>query len=492
LYALTAFQVDNNQVKGTMPTEIGKLTRLYSLLIDFGSNSMGRILPTEIGKLTALNDVLIEKVQSPGTSIPTEIGKCTDLEYFGLWDVELGGTLPSELGGALTTFELYGLGGVRGTIPTEVGNMGNLKEAYFSVSVAQPDLSLSGTLPTEIGRMRQELESFYVYGAPSIGGSLPTEIGMMASLTDLYLRVTDVGGYIPTELARIMSNDAIYRKLNGELIPGSGGNLTSLDVANNRLSGTLPTEFARVTDGSKSCTFSDPTSPGIWSLVGIDKYDNFLLPSDTARYNGPVCQVGGYASPPSPPPAGDDEPSEGKNIEGEIGLGAEAGACKLNSFLDGVKVGLARALGVSRKRVLITGCRSGSVIVSFTVQQVTGEYTDSIEVEGKLADPEIQALVANYVAANTGATVLAGSIKFTGVSNFGFDPPPPPSPPPASPPPALPPVGAQSSLTDGQIAGITIGTILGCCCLVGAAYAAFYFGIKNKQADDQTAAIARA
>ena len=144
-------------------------TRLVS-----GATIPSTIATTE-ASATALN---IESSDYTGT-IPTEIGELTNLKELRVGDNTLTGSLPSELG-RLTglTKELAfhnqldsaNNGGLSGTIPTEVGRLTILAEKFKVYQNA-----LTGDLPTEIGlltNMKNEL-NFY----DNAFASLPSQLG---------------------------------------------------------------------------------------------------------------------------------------------------------------------------------------------------------------------------------------------------------------------------------------------------------------------------
>ena len=61
-------------------------------------------------------------------TIPSELGKLTNLKVLNLSDNELSGTIPPELGKLTNLEELYLWdNGLSGTIPSELGKLTNLK-----------------------------------------------------------------------------------------------------------------------------------------------------------------------------------------------------------------------------------------------------------------------------------------------------------------------------------------------------------------------------
>ena len=85
----------SNQVKGSIPPEIGNLTKLIKL--NLGTNQLTGSLPPEIGNLANLTHLMLNVNQLSG-EIPSEIGKLTNLEGLGLAYNQFAGEIPPEVG----------------------------------------------------------------------------------------------------------------------------------------------------------------------------------------------------------------------------------------------------------------------------------------------------------------------------------------------------------------------------------------------------------
>ena len=83
-----------NQLSGTIPGEIGNLTRLTEL--GLSGNQLSGIIPGEIGNLTRLTILALGDNQLSGT-IPGEIGNLTRLTELYLTSNQLSGTIPVEI-----------------------------------------------------------------------------------------------------------------------------------------------------------------------------------------------------------------------------------------------------------------------------------------------------------------------------------------------------------------------------------------------------------
>lgn len=181
---------------GTLPTEVGSLSQLQVLELDYNTDLTGTI-PTEIGQLISMTSFEMDETTLRG-SIPSEFGLLTSLTFLDMEGVPtLTGTIPSEFGlmEALEYLYLYNTG-IRGTIPTEVGLLVNLQKLYLYGT------SLTGTIPTEIGQLTS-LTSLQI-DQTQLRGSIPSEFGLLTDLTNLDLRtMPNLTGTIPTELGQL-------------------------------------------------------------------------------------------------------------------------------------------------------------------------------------------------------------------------------------------------------------------------------------------------
>ena len=156
----------------------------------------------------------------------------------------LSGSIPTEIGNLSNLKELYLIrNSLSGSIPTEIGNLSNLKVLNLYVN------SLSGSIPTEIGNL-SNLEELGLSNN-SLSGSIPTEIGNLSNLEDLWLRGNSLSGAIPTEIGNLSNLEELF--LNGNSLSGSIpteiGNLSNLEILylhGNSLSGAIPLSFANL------------------------------------------------------------------------------------------------------------------------------------------------------------------------------------------------------------------------------------------------------
>jgi hypothetical protein len=131
-----------NNVKGTIPADLGLLTALT--YFNVGGNELTGTLPVSIGQWTALYYFSVSGNALTGT-LPASIGQWTALTDFSVGVNALTGTLPASIGQwtALKSFNVV-VNALTGTIPASIGNWSQIMYAYFYVN------EFTGTMPNGI------------------------------------------------------------------------------------------------------------------------------------------------------------------------------------------------------------------------------------------------------------------------------------------------------------------------------------------------------
>ena len=251
---VVALQLVSSNLSGTVPTSIGLLTGLTSLLLNI--NHLVGSIPSELGNLSGLQILDLYSNCLTG-KIPTQLGSLTGLQKLELNINSLSGPLPSELG------KLLGLqcldvdnNILTGRLPSELGLMSALSILDLSTN------RIIGSMPSELSKLTG-LQFLSLYNN-NIVGSLTSELGLMTGLSFLFLYMNHITGFLPSDLGKLTGLK--YLLLQDNRITGSLPtqlarlkNLQRLKVFSNSLSGTLPTEFGRMS-----------------ALQILDLYGNFL------------------------------------------------------------------------------------------------------------------------------------------------------------------------------------------------------------------------
>jgi hypothetical protein len=158
--------LSSNQLSGSIPAEIGSLTKLEWL--DLSLNQLSGPIQATIGRLTSLIDLELSSNQLSGP-IPAEIGDLASLEWLSLSSNQLSGSIPIEIGSLTSLQNLYlSSNRLSGTIPVEIGSLGSLRWLYLDAN------RLGGSIPTEIGSLPNllgiDLRWNALYSDEQIGG----------------------------------------------------------------------------------------------------------------------------------------------------------------------------------------------------------------------------------------------------------------------------------------------------------------------------------
>ncbi|KAI5016040.1 hypothetical protein ZWY2020_005772 [Hordeum vulgare] len=131
-------------------------------------------------------------------SIPTQIEKLSNLEYLYISGNILSGSIPKELGACMKLQSLkINNNNFSGSLPGAIGNLEGLQ-----ITLDVSNNSLSGVLPQQIGKL-QMLE-FLNLSHNQFSGSIPSSFASMVSLSTLDVSYNELEGPVPT--ARLLQN----------------------------------------------------------------------------------------------------------------------------------------------------------------------------------------------------------------------------------------------------------------------------------------------
>ncbi|XP_059430427.1 probable leucine-rich repeat receptor-like protein kinase At1g35710 [Corylus avellana] len=241
LSKLTYLDLSYNSLTGAMPLSLTNLTQL--VVFNVSSNQITGPIPASLSLLIHLTHVVLYENQINGF-IPSEIGKLRNLVILYLHSNMLTGPIPSTLGN-LTNLEnlILSSNQINGSIPPEIGNIRNL------IFLSLWNNSLNGQIPSTIGHLTNL--TFFDLGSNQIDGQIPSTIGHLTNLTILYLDSNQINGSIPLEIRNLKNLSTLYLAYNNLTghIPveiGTLNSLLTLNLSHNNLIGHIPTQIGNL------------------------------------------------------------------------------------------------------------------------------------------------------------------------------------------------------------------------------------------------------
>ncbi|GAB4852458.1 Receptor-like protein kinase 7 [Ancistrocladus abbreviatus] len=278
--------LSNCSISGTIPPEIGNLTRLIRL--ELAENYLTGRIPPEISQLKNLWMLELHHNSLTGT-LPAGLGNLTSLQCFDASNNSLEGDL-SELRSLtkLVSLQLF-FNGFSGEVPAEFGEFKNL------VNLSLYSNNLKGQLPQKLGSWAQfnfiDVSTNNLSGPippdmckqgtmkkllilqNSFSGEIPAKYANCSTLTRFRVSQNSLSGVVPGEIWGLPNVDIIdiaYNEFEGSITSdiANAGQLSQLWASNNKLSGHLPVEISNASSlvsvdlSSNQLTGQIPTNIG--------------------------------------------------------------------------------------------------------------------------------------------------------------------------------------------------------------------------------------
>ncbi|MCE0481616.1 hypothetical protein HAX54_039491 [Datura stramonium] len=233
LQSLTYLELDNNQLTGPIPSELGKCQNLA--LLNLAQNKLNGAIPVELGDISNLQVLSLQFNNLVG-EIPSNISQLNRLQRLNISWNSLNGSIPSSLSSlkSLTNLNLQG-NKLSGRIPSDIINLNLLLELQLGGN------QLGGPIPD----MPLSLQIALNLSHNLFQGPIPISLSRLTSLEVLDLSYNRFSGQIPGFLTRM-------------------GGLTRLVLSNNQLSGVVPEfgDFVIVeTGGNSNLIYPSPAPP---------------------------------------------------------------------------------------------------------------------------------------------------------------------------------------------------------------------------------------
>ncbi|XP_027927403.1 probable leucine-rich repeat receptor-like serine/threonine-protein kinase At3g14840 isoform X1 [Vigna unguiculata] len=234
---LVNISILGNRVTGPIPKELGNITTLKSLVLEF--NQLSGELPPELGNLPQLERLLLTSNYFTG-NLPATFARLTTLKQIRLGDNQFSGTLPDFIQRWRSLERLY-----------ELILLCNLnifvdwfiRSIVFNFNRVMQGSGFSGPIPSGISFLNN-LTDLRISDLKGPDSTFP-QLKNLTNLQTLILRSCNLIGMVPEYLGDftgLRSLDLSFNKLTGP-IPRTLGGLNDINIlylTGNRFTGPLP------------------------------------------------------------------------------------------------------------------------------------------------------------------------------------------------------------------------------------------------------------
>ncbi len=230
--------------------------------INLGENQLNGTMPTQIGNFANLTKLNLYK-NVLRSSVPAELSSLRKLQTLNLSNNQFSGALPDFSSISTLTNVYFNNNRLSGNIPSSLGTLSNLSELYLN------DNQFNGSIPPELANLQKE--TVLDLSRNSLTGAIPSQFGTLTSIKYLGLGSNQLSGAMPSELGNLTNLIGLYlqdNQLSGNVPAALGNlaNLTDLWLDTNALSGALPQELTKLTklttfyfDNTSLCEPSEAT-----------------------------------------------------------------------------------------------------------------------------------------------------------------------------------------------------------------------------------------
>ncbi|KAM1010688.1 hypothetical protein ACFX2C_046139 [Malus domestica] len=229
--SLQSLRLSNNIISGRIPRLEGSV---QLNVLDLSSNNLTGTIPKELGKLTSLFDLNLGDNKLSG-SVPSEIGMLTNLQHLNLAANDFSGLIPEKLGGCTELLNLnLSKNRFSESIPLQMRSINTLQVLDLSQN------SLMSDIPPQLGNL-MKLEVLNL-SHNELSGSIPSTFDNMLSLTVVDISYNHLEGPLPNNKAFHEASFLAFANNTGLC-----GNATGLNVC--------PSETKGEKKSSKSVIF---------------------------------------------------------------------------------------------------------------------------------------------------------------------------------------------------------------------------------------------
>ncbi|KAF2306591.1 hypothetical protein GH714_019652 [Hevea brasiliensis] len=202
-------------------------------------------------------------------SIPKEIGNISPLKLLLLNGNKLSGSLTDELG-YLSHLDRLQLdeNEISGPIPKSYANLSKVKHLHFNNN------SISGQIPSTLSNL-SDLRHLLLDNN-NLSGNLPPGLSKLPQLRVLSLRNCTLHGAVPhfSSIPNLYYWDLSRNYLTGDILSKFPVNMTTIDLSDNRLNGTIPGSLSNLPVlqrlSLENNLFTDSVPTNIWQKMSFN------------------------------------------------------------------------------------------------------------------------------------------------------------------------------------------------------------------------------
>ncbi|XP_059458419.1 putative leucine-rich repeat receptor-like serine/threonine-protein kinase At2g24130 [Corylus avellana] len=239
---LSVIDLQENQIFGSVPPNLGKLSHLASL--NLTSNLLNGTIPEEMSNLSRLDQLFLSHNFFPG-SIPSTLGNIRHLGLLDLSHNNFSGEIPESLGNLVKLNSLFLNNNLlSGSIPATLSKCTELYKLDLSYN------RLTGRIPPDFSGLG-EIRIFINLSHNLLEGPLPLELSKLEKVQEIDLSSNKLNGNIFPQISSCIALRTLNlsdNSLEGYLPETMGElrNLEVLDVSGNNLSGMIPVSLSKI------------------------------------------------------------------------------------------------------------------------------------------------------------------------------------------------------------------------------------------------------
>ncbi|KAF7840304.1 putative leucine-rich repeat receptor-like protein kinase [Senna tora] len=232
---VTSIILSSMNIGGRLSGDIQSLSELVTLELSYNKDMTGTI-PDEIGNLTKLQTLILVGCGFSG-SIPDSIGSLKQLSFLALNLNQFTGNIPRTLGN-LSSIDWLDLADnqIEGTIPVSDDQGPGLDMLLTAQHFHLGNNKLIGEIPAQLFSSNMKLKHLLLDNN-QLNGSIPGTLGVVTSLEVVRLDRNQISGEVPSNISDLINLSELYlsnNKLTGSLPDLTGLNdLTYVDLSNN-------------------------------------------------------------------------------------------------------------------------------------------------------------------------------------------------------------------------------------------------------------------